>query len=143
MARDFIESINMLDSRQLVDIGVAINVQVRQAGSAAGTARLPLPRAVTDAPGETGTETWPQVRHIPREVTTSKVEAQLMKPELGWSTRFITEHECAIGVAVSKALKTKHIKAPEKHTQYDKSNETRLVNHYTTFMQYFLIYSRL
>jgi hypothetical protein len=130
MARDFLESINMLDSRQLVDIGVAINVQVRQAGIATGTERLPLPRAVTDAPGET--EILPRVRQTPREVTTSKIEAQLMKPELGWSTRFITEHECAIGVAVSKAFKAKHIKAPEKHTQYDKSNETRLVNHYTT-----------
>jgi hypothetical protein len=118
MARDFLKSINMLDSRQLVDIGIAISVQVRQAG----TGNLALsPTADACA-----------VPRIMYEVTTSKIEAQLMKNELGWSTRYITEHECAIGTAVSKAFKLKYIKVPEKHSQYDKMNETRLVNHYTT-----------
>ncbi len=94
----------MLDSRQLVDIGIAINVQVRQAG----TGNLAL-SATADACA---------VPRIMYEVTKSKIEAQLMKDEPGWSTRYITEHECAIGTAASKKFKLKYIKVPEQHSQY-------------------------
>jgi hypothetical protein len=143
IARDFLEHIGQLDSRQDIDIGLAIKVQIRNtvtadfvvdkapqsigAGQSIGLHSAGSRSAVQDqAPS---TLTSPGAVY---DVTTSKIEAQRMKGELGWSTRFINDHERSIGTAISLAYKAKYKVKPQKHPQVDNCNETREVNHYTT-----------
>jgi hypothetical protein len=123
MASDFLKSIGQFDSRQDIDIGLAVSIQIRNAATHPSIGQSPNDQLALQQPSN----------GVPmHDVTTSKIEAELLKDELSWSTRFITDHEKAIGCAVSAAYKSKYGRKPEKHPQFDKSNETRQVCHYTT-----------